>query len=269
MLALACSSIADPALDPGAESLVPPVVYRRWWTMVEECSGIAGSFDAVVWYSVPNSDVVHAGNDQIGGYWAPGSNRIVLAGNGLYDGRFIRHEMLHALVRQTKGHSHSYFVDQCGGIVSCVTKCREDVGPPPIIPSDIRRVQSSALRINVSLIPDEPDIETDGGVFTVAVTAINPNSYPVVVELDDRWLGRGFFYQIYGPGVVGVAESDSIFDSSTTYFKAGQQKLTYFDLSLTELPGASFIKPGLYALQGGYDTTSAILEQIRLGRQPD
>lgn len=65
---------------------------------------------------------------------------------------------------------------------------------------------------------------------------------------------------------MGVAESDSIFDSSTTYFKAGQQKLTYFDLSLTELPGASFIKPGLYALQGGYDTTSAIVEQIRLGR---
>ena len=261
LVVVACSDITDPTLDPRAEVLTPPTVYRRWWAMVESCSGLLGSFDRVAWYQVPGSDVVMSGNDIVGGYWAPVSNSIVLAGNAAYHGKLVRHEMLHALIRERKGHSRSYFVNRCAGVVSCISPCLNEVGPAPAIPSSIPRVTSSVLEIGMNLIPSKPSPQMDDGVFTVEVTARNPNSYAVLVTLDEKWFGRGFFYSLYGPRM-GIAENEQVWDASLAYFGPGETKRSYFDLSLTVVPGAPLVLPGHYSLDGGFDVASKTFTDV-------
>ena len=247
-----CTSIVDPALDARAQRINPPTVYRRWWAMVEACSNLSGSFDDVSWYVVPNSDVVDKGNDIVGAYWAPVSNSIVIAGNGEYSGSVVRHEMLHALIRSPSGHSRSYFVDRCGGVVSCGSPCMTDIGTAPAPPADAIPMGIQALSVAAVLIPGQPAVTIDDGVFTVAVTATNPNSYPIVVTLDPTWANRSFFFLLYG-GQPGIGETDRIWDASLTYFRAGETKRRYFDLTLTGLPGSPSLLPGHYDLQFGFN----------------
>jgi len=265
LVSIACSSITDAPLDPRAELMSPPSVYTRWWGMVEACSGLRGSFESVKWYQVPNSDVVTLGSDLVGGYWAPPRNRIVLAGNAKFNGSLVRHEMLHALVRQTSGHSRIYFVGKCGGIVSCISPCSSDIGSPLPPPSNARSVQASALTIELKLIPTQPALNLDEGMFTVVVTASNQNAYPVVLISDPLWSGRGFFYQLYGPDVTGIGESEGIWDGSQTQFQAGETKVRYFDVSLRTVPGAPQIAPGLYSLAGGFEGNYVTSGQVAVG----
>jgi hypothetical protein len=232
--------------------------------MVESCSGLTGDFDRVTWYAVPNSNAVERDGDSVGGYWAPVSNRIVLAGNAEFAGSLVRHEMLHALVKQTHGHSRSYFIDRCGGIVECLSPCSADVGAPPPPPANAVAVTANALRIDAHLIPDQPGSEIDDGIFTVDITVRNPNSYPVIVTLDPIWLRRTFFFQLYRDAGSGPTETDRVRDSSVTSFRGGEVKHRYFDLSLCDLPGVRRIDPGTYTLEGGYDNVSAIVPGVIL-----
>ncbi len=142
---VACTSIVDPALDPRAEPFHPLPVYARWWSMVESCSGLQGSLAEVSWYQVPGSETVDRSGDEVAGYWAPAGNRIVLGGEATLDGQVVRHEMLHALLRQLKGHPREYFLDRCGGVGSCASGCLTDAGPAATIEPTIRRPQTLRL----------------------------------------------------------------------------------------------------------------------------
>src|SRR5437762_5976779 len=101
-----CTRIVDPVFDSGAEQFERPLVYTRWWSMVESCSGLHGSLADITWYQVPGAIVDLDGKD-VSGYWSRASNSIVLAGDQVLGGAIVRHEMLHALVRQA-GHSREY-----------------------------------------------------------------------------------------------------------------------------------------------------------------
>jgi hypothetical protein len=118
----ACHTLTDPALPVAATSFTPPPVYSRWWTMVEQCSGLSGSLAAISWFVVPGNSVNDGTDSEVSGYWSKASNRIVLADAFRTNGPLVRHEMLHALI-QDVGHPASYFQQQCAGIVVCVKSC--------------------------------------------------------------------------------------------------------------------------------------------------
>ncbi|HXV16882.1 MAG TPA: hypothetical protein VD758_08885 [Gemmatimonadaceae bacterium] len=118
VFSLSCHSPMDP-LPTGAVPLnPPPSVYTQWWQDVEICSGITRNVNDVVWFFVPEVDVFSVGSKQnIGGYWQPYRNAVTLAGFRVYDAGVVRHEMLHAILREP-GHPPEYFGDKCAGIVA-------------------------------------------------------------------------------------------------------------------------------------------------------
>src|SRR5688572_23395310 len=93
----ACHSLIDPPPPPEAVALTPPPVYARWWAMAEACSGVTMPMGSVSWYVVPDGSPVIVDGRHVRGYWSAGSNRIVLSAEAQFDGRSVRHEMLHAL----------------------------------------------------------------------------------------------------------------------------------------------------------------------------
>src|SRR6476620_1272632 len=110
--------------------------------------------------------------------------------------------MLHALVRQNHGHPREYFLGRCAGVVVCGTACLAEAGPPTAPGINVARINSTGLTVKVSLVPESPKATVDGGVFTVIVTATNPNSYPVVVQLTQN-SGHTFGYSL--AGILGTA----------------------------------------------------------------
>jgi hypothetical protein len=250
--AAACSSISEPARDPRAEKLQPPPVYSRWWSMTESCSGVQGRMSNVSWYQVPGSDVVDSNGEYVAGYWGPVSNSIVLAGNGILFGDLVRHEMLHALLRQQSGHSRVFFVEHCAGIVSCGLKCLADAGRAPSIDPMVQRVSSSVLELSVSVVPQRPQSSVDGGVFTIIVAAHNPNPYPVVVTWHPPALNKTFFYSLVGPAGSN-SRTELALDAGVTHFGPGATKRHYFDLSIGNRSDGRTVRPGTYTLHGGYD----------------
>lgn len=247
----ACTNLVDFPLDPRAEQINSPTVYRRWWSMVESCSKLQGSFDQVSWLVVPNSDLVDRDGKYVAAYWAPVSNRIILAGNEEFNGSIVRHEMLHALIGPRSGHPREYFIDLCGGVVSCGPDCVSDAGAAPPPPTNAIVVDRDKLRLDASLIPAEPSASAEEGMFTVAVTATNPNTYPIVIQLESIQRNEAFSYTLSGDDLVG--QSERIFDASQTYFRGGETKRRYFDLTLTGNAGARAIAPGSYTLVGGFN----------------
>lgn len=264
LITVACSSIVDPVLDPKAVSFQPPPVYTRWWSMVESCSGLQGSLSDVSWYQVPASETVGHSGDEVAGYWAYVSNRIVLAGESLLDGLVVRHEMLHALVRQLKGHPRQYFLDRCAGLLVCGSTCVRDAGPAPSIDAAIPRVTSEVLKLFVSIEPNPPSSAVDGGVFQVVVSATNPNSYPIVVTPSPSANNHTFFYVLTGLAG-GISGSVDALDSSMRYFGAGETKRQYFDFSIAGSLGPRRMPPGTYQLYAGYETRGVTLEGVVIG----
>lgn len=262
---LACDSIVDPSLDPRAVVLDPPAVYQRWWAMTESCSGLRGSYSDVSWYQVPGSDVVAVHGRDAAGYWAPVSNSIVLAGTGVFTGVVVRHEMLHALLRETKGHSREAFLSRCGGVVSCSPECVADAGPPPKPDASVARVPSDALELGTALIPESPTIAVDGGVFTLVVTAKNPNQYPIVVILEPTGFNRTFFYSMIGSDG-GLGSYEVALDPAATYFAAGEVKRQYFDFMIGATRGSFTIRPGKYTFYGGFDNRWVTRENVAIGQ---
>jgi hypothetical protein len=199
---------------------------------------------------------------EVGGYWAPGTNRIVLAGDGTLVGALVRHEMLHALVRQQKGHPREYFLDRCAGVVSCAQLCIDDAGPAPTDEA-APRVPSDVLKLGVSVVPNAPSSSVDGGVFTVIVTATNPNPYAIVITPNPSVYNQSFRYLLTGPaGELG--RSEFIYDFAVKHFAPGETKRQYFDLSIGANIGERMVPPGNYRVLGGYDISWIAIDNVRI-----
>jgi hypothetical protein len=260
--AWACTSITDPPLDPRAVPLQPLPVYARWWSMVESCSGLQGSLSDVNWYQVPNSQTVDLTGDEVGGYWTLHSKSIVLAGELTEVGVIVRHEMLHALLRNVKGHPREYFLGRCGGVVSCASSCVKDAGPAPN-DATAERVTSDVLKLFVSVVPNTPSSSVDGGVFTVIVTATNPNSHSIIVTPNADAMNHSFFYTLTG-AAAGISGWVDVLDSGMRYFAAGETKSQYFDFSIGANLGSHTVPPGTYRLYAGYETRGVALEGVTI-----
>ena len=263
--AWACTSITDPPLDPRAVPVQPLSVYARWWSMVESCSGLQGSLSEVSWYEVPGSETVEYPGDEASAYWSAASSRIVLAGKVTLSGVVVRHEMLHALLRNVKGHPREYFLERCGGLVSCTTSCIRDAGPGPNIDPATERVTSNVLKLFVSIVPDAPSSSVDGGVFTVIVAATNPNSHAIVITPSATAFNHGFFYTLFLDSGGGIGGSVDVLDPGMRYFAPGETKRQYFDFSIGPNFGDHVVPPGSYRVNAGYETRGVALEGVAIG----
>ena len=230
---------------------------------MESCSLKTQRFDDVTWYQVPNSDVVRLNGKTVGAYWAPTSNSIVLAGNGMMVGDFVRHEMLHAIIRKS-GHPREDFIERCGGAVTCASDCVREAGPGPNPDTVSAKLPSDSLLITVSTQPALPSKSVDDGFFTIVVSARNPGNATVAVSQD--LTDPGFSYTMSGPlGTVGGGET--IFDPGRTVFAPGETKVKYFDLQvgLATALLQHTVAPGLYTLVAGYNKKQLRLTGVRIG----
>lgn len=253
-------NIVDPKLPAGALQFTPPSHYATWWEMTKSCSGRTGSMADVTWYQVA-ADLFTLEGQPVSAYWSAGSNQIVLSGEVLDDGQVVRHEMLHALLKE-KGHSRAEFLEKCAGYVTCTAGCVSDAGPAPPVPSTVPRVSASALEVTMRITRDPPF--GIGGVFTITVSARNPAAATVFVNLPTIGQSQiSFAYSI--PGPVSKSDRVTVHDYSSATFAAGETKLHVFELFADgqgNLP--RHIYPGQYTVTGVFGGQSAASQFIQV-----
>jgi hypothetical protein len=235
LFAIACNDIAGPALPGTAEIFHPPSFYSVWWDMTRACSGADGRLSDVTWYVVPNDTPLRLSGKAVDGYWESRGNRIVMKSSGIFDGEFIRHEMLHSLSKGG-GHSRSIFLDKCGGTVNCESECLADAGPAPVIAASVPRVSPDSLELSVAVSPASPSASSDEGYFSVTVTVKNRAAHPVVAALPpsgDYGPPVSFSYDLEAAWG-GVFRDERASDNSITTFAAGESKIHIFDFFAAE-----------------------------------
>lgn len=260
----ACDRIVDPALPSTAASFTPPLVYDKWWSMVESCSGVSRPLANVAWVGIPGSTFQLKGQF-VTGYWTAASNRIVLADSARLDGSVVRHEMLHALIRQS-GHPRSAFLEKCAGLVTCSRECVEDAGPASSDYVGYPAVSLDSIETSIQILPNPPTLGVDGGVFSIVVSARNRTSHPVKLTLP---LVNGvpvapFSFEIRGLGTPSprIAGFLDISDPTVTTFSAGETKRQYFDFNIGSVVRNRTVAPAGYRFTGWYATNAAVLTPI-------
>lgn len=219
--------------------------------MTEQCSGATGDMADVSWYVVPGADAIPDGELSVAGYWSPGSNRIVLAGNIQRRGGTVRHEMLHALLRQT-GHPRRQFLGACGGVVGCESQCVIDAGTAPAPDPTWPLVPPESTDVSVAVGPPIPSSARYDGTFMVIVTARNRSSHGVVVQLDRGSGPRSFSYR-FAQGAIATDFLDAIpADPTVGYFGPLETKRMVFDFTVGGNASGLGTYPGAYQLSGGF-----------------
>ena len=232
--------------------------------MVESCSGVTRPLANVTWFGVPGS-LFQLEGEFVTGYWSAASNRIVLADSSRLDGSVVRHEMLHALIRQS-GHPRSAFLEKCAGLVSCTTECVADAGPAGTANIEYANVPPDSLEISIQILPNPPTLSVDDGVFSVVVSARNRAIIPVNVVLPSvAGLPMApFSFEIRGLATLAprVVASLDLSDASVRTFAAGETKRQYFDFNIGSVVRNRTVAPASYRFTGSYGTRSASLSPI-------
>jgi hypothetical protein len=254
MLALGCERITDPLLPSDAERFAPPPVYAQWWAITEACSGIVRPLEAVEFYRVPHAAVHTPDDGDVAGYWSAASNRIVLAKSYVDDGRIVRHEMLHALVRGG-GHPPAYFQGRCEGVVDCPTVGCRDAGPPPIrAPSSAALLPVATLDVRMDLLPNPASRTGGDSVLSIVVRVTNPRPEPVWVPLEATppvpgapgYPGFFGFVVHFAGTTTQMSGMQSWFPSPVVPFAAGETRQYVFDLNVSRYPAGDYTVGGLF-----------------------
>lgn len=250
----ACDRLVDPPLPVDARQISPPAVYSTWWDMTRACSGLPGPLSAISWYVSDEALRDPKTGETLLAYWSAASNRVVI--NSLYvrEGSIVRHEMLHALLRNG-GHPRRQFLGNCAGTVVCEGGCVEEAGPFPQPPEKPISVTGDSLEITVALAPVKPTTAHDGGFFAMTVSARNRTRrwVTVIPGLQSSGMVRSFFFDVAGPkgGLTGGNSVAS--DPSDWIFAPGETKKTIFDFAIGNSLGSRQLPPGEYTIRGGYD----------------
>ena len=261
---IACGHLTDPPLPLDAERFAAPPVYTKWWAMLESCSGLKGSLDQVQWFATTGPlQNPENGNEYLAGYWSRASNRIVLLSNDTIDGRTVRHEMLHALVR-TGGHPRSMFLENCGGLVDCGLDCIQEAGPPPAVVAGTPIVTPAQVEVTVAVSPLSPSASADNGLATFTISVRNPFPYAIVVALPRRGLDinpASYRAAFQKPDGTAITKADFALDNGVTQFAAGETKRDVIDFAVTPNAGQIIhglgtfgiaLPPGSYSFRGAY-----------------
>ena len=102
--------IDQPLEVPGATKYFDGPLFRTLWNGLEACSKLSGDLHAVDFYSVAAETLpcsLH-GIRTVGMYF-PSSNRIFIVQSEMWTTSVIRHEMMHALLKDESGHPAKYF----------------------------------------------------------------------------------------------------------------------------------------------------------------
>jgi len=248
------AGVVDPPLPPDAEEFSPPVVYSTWWNMTQACSGLTGSLGGVTWYKTSEVlDDARTG-DLVLGYWSPARNTIVLTTASVLDGGTVRHEMLHALLAKS-GHPRDQFLGKCAGTVPCEAGCIRDAGPYPAPPESPIHVTGDSIDLTVDVEPKNPTPATDGGLFSITVTAHNRSAHWATVTpsvlVDDT--NRTFSFDVRDASTsVGITKGEVALDPSEMIFAPGETKRQVFDFAIGDSPFANQLLSGNYIVRGGY-----------------
>jgi hypothetical protein len=108
-----CSEIPgvdDPLEYPDAVGYFEKPTFLQWWRELEACSKLSRSIDKVGFFYVPHETLPSAlhGIRTVGLYF-PQSNRIFVVEAEKSNRQVVRHEMMHALLRDESGHPPRYF----------------------------------------------------------------------------------------------------------------------------------------------------------------
>lgn len=117
-LATGCTDIFGglPLEYPDALDLPRDRWLRDMWTELESCSGRHRSFNAVDFYYVRRQTLTGMNGIQTLGQFFTATNRIYVIEAKRSDRDVVRHEMMHALIRDKMGHPPEYFSEKgrCG-----------------------------------------------------------------------------------------------------------------------------------------------------------
>ena len=255
---VACRMPTTP-LPPGAERFDPPTVYAEWWNLTEACSGLTGDYASVTWYQVPNADTIPFGEGRfVNGEWQGDGNRIILGGENLEDGDLVRHEMLHALLRQG-GHPRAMFIGRCRGTVVCTGQCIADGGPAPPADPLALPLPPKFLEIGVEIVPVAPGGHVNDGYFMMIVSARNPTRFPIIAQLprpDDDGSSGTFGYYIT-KGSVGRQYDLRAEVPEDSEFGAFEIKRMIFDFHVGSGDTRYDLPPGVTRFSGSYGRVGA------------
>jgi hypothetical protein len=233
--------------------------YALWWSMTASCSGLTGELAQVRWYVVPSSSSLVVNGREYDGYWFPRENSIVLTLASVSAGMLVRHEMLHALTGS--GHSRAYFVEKCGGVVSCDEQCLQDAGaqPEPTSGSDI---PATELILTATLRPNAPSLASDSGWIALAVSVTNPLATGAFANLV-RIASNPAYSSTFGFSVCTIPCTQpfqteyEVIEGSRMGFMAGATRRQVFDIQL---------EPGSYRVTGTYNGRAAASVDVSIAQ---
>lgn len=235
-----CTGVFEPEFPPNAVLVTPPPQYRIWWEVVESCSGVTRSFDAVSWYRVPIGQGLTVRGESAAGAWFAEENSIAIGDGWRANGSLVRHEILHAIL-QTGSHPKEFFRDACGDEILCGRDCLDDVVLPNAIPLAVEQ-----LNVDATLFPRVPSLGRDGGYAVVVVRVRNPYNVNAFVN------AHRFAQATCPVGFVMTSIADSRrydedcrplrYNAADTrvYFKPGEIRHVLFDLNLQSISSGSF-----------------------------
>jgi len=102
--------LGSPLEFPDAVKYSDMSLFVPLWEELKACSKLDGNLRSVGFYHVPQATLPSTlhGIRTVGMY-LPGSNRIFIVDAEMSNGKVIRHEMMHALLRDESGHPPRYF----------------------------------------------------------------------------------------------------------------------------------------------------------------
>lgn len=199
-LLVACQ-LSEPFPFP-SESLrlySPPMpLYTLWWEAVEACAGRTASLANVSWYVTQPGQLLVVRGDTLDGAWFADGNRIALF-RGV--GPVVRHEMLHAILRDGT-HPAAMFAGRCSGYVVFDGADLYQVPAADTIRAPTLR-EDSVLTISVELYrPRSGLLAYDGNLlYVVKIENQGPAGWVdtadgVLAYVEDTILGLGGGFQV-------------------------------------------------------------------------
>jgi hypothetical protein len=187
--------------------------------------------------------------DKVAAYWSPAGDLIVVAEYYQMFGPVVRHEMLHALLRRT-GHPRQVFLDRCAGVNLCGPSCRSEAGPPPVPPATLISVLPSQLVLGLEVSPQAPRLGDEQGFFSIVVTARNPLTDAVLVDVA---AGLPIFTLQFAGPAGDFFENHYTLDIERRLFTPGETKRQVYDFRIGPADATGWAYPaGEYVMRGAY-----------------
>ena len=181
----ACGWWSDNDFPESAVKFTPPAYFQTWWQVVELCSGRSAPFSEVAWYTAPHSELVVRGEPAFGAWFAD-RNRIALADENRESPSLVRHEMLHAILREGD-HPPAYFHERCGDEVICGRECGVAMSL-----EHAHEIARQDLTVHVQLFPEMPSLTAQQGKATIVVHLRNPSNETVFARMGAAICYAGF-----------------------------------------------------------------------------